>query len=126
MSEEKLVTKIRRISPSANVIDIHGEINAHSEQILKDAFSQATQNNIRTVIFNFTELAYLNSIGIGMLIMLVIRAQRQGVKIAGCGLSEHYQKIFQLTRLDQVIHIYESEEIALAYLEPFDLPEREY
>ncbi len=126
MSEEQLIIKTRRISPSANVIDIHGQMNAHAEQTLKDAFSQATQNNIRTVLFNFTELTYMNSIGIGMLVMLVIRAQRQGVKIAGCGLNEHYQNIFRLTRLDQVIHNYESEEIALASLEPFDLPEREY
>ena len=56
---------------------------------------------------------------------VTVRAQREGKNVAGYGLSEHYRKIFDLTRLDQVIPLYTSEAIALASAEPFDLPERE-
>jgi anti-sigma B factor antagonist len=70
-------------------------------------------------------VTYMNSFGIGMLIMLLIRARREGKNIVGYGLDQHYRSIFELTRLDQVIPIYSNEEIALAYAEPHDLPERE-
>lgn len=126
MPENQLETKVRRISPFANVIDIHGQIDMTADHILSEAFAQATQDNFRTVIFNFADMSYMNSIGIGLLIMLVVRGQRQGIKIAACGLNEHYQNIFRLTRLEQVIPNFTSEEIALSFLEPFDLPEREY
>ncbi|OGO14395.1 MAG: hypothetical protein A2Y53_09195 [Chloroflexi bacterium RBG_16_47_49] len=125
MSGNKLTVTVRRISPFANVIDISGEINSFSEKGLSDAFSQAIKEHIRTVILNFTDLAYINSFGIGMLITLLIRAQREGKKIVGYGLKDHYRKIFEITRLDQVIPIHSSEEIALAFAEPMDLPERE-
>lgn len=126
MSEPKLTTSVRRASHLANVIDIHGEISSISEKALNEAYTQATQGNFRTIIFNFSDLSYMNSVGIGMLVTLLIRARREGKKIVGYGLNEHYKKIFEITRLDQVIPIYSSEEIALAFAEPHDLPEREY
>jgi anti-sigma B factor antagonist len=126
MSENKLTAVVRRASPLANIIDIQGDINSFSEKSLSDAYARATEGNLRTLIFNFSGLTYMNSFGIGMLVMLLIRAKREGKNVVGYGLNEHYRNIFELTRLDQVIPIYSSEAIALANAEPFDLPEREY
>lgn len=126
MSQDKLSATVRKVSPYANVIDIKGEISSLSEQALTAAYAKATEGNIRTVIFNFTGLDYMNSFGIGMLVMLLIRARREGKNIVGYGLSDHYKNIFEVTKIDQVIPIYSTEAIALASAEPFDLPEREY
>ncbi len=124
--EQKLVATVRKASPFANVIDVSGEISSFSEKALTEAYAQAIQGNIRTVIFNFTGLSYMNSIGIGMLVTLLIRARREGKNIVGYGLSEHYRTIFELIQLDKVIPIFATEAIALASAEPYDLPEREY
>lgn len=125
MSENKLIVSVRQVSPYVNVIDIQGEISSFSETALTSAYTKAVEGNIRTVIFNFTNMTYLNSMGIGMLVTLLIRAKREGKTVVGYGLIDHYLKIFELTRLDQVIPIYPSEEIALASANPLDLPERE-
>ena len=63
---------------------------------------------------NFTDLQYMNSSGIGLLIMLLIRAQRQGQQMLAFGLREHYAQIFELTRLNEAIQVFESEAEALA------------
>jgi len=126
MSENELTATVRRVSPFANVIDIHGDITHFSENALTEAYTQAVQDKVRSLIINFSNMAYMNSSGIGMLVKLLIRARREGKNIVGYGLSEHYCNIFEITRLDQVIPIYSTEEIALASAEPFDLPEREY
>lgn len=126
MSEGKLTATVRKISPYASAIDIQGEISSLSEKALSEAYEKAIQGNIRTVIFNFQGMAYMNSLGIGTLVTMIIHARRQGKHIAGYGLSEHYRNLFSLTRIDQVIPIYDSQEIALASTEPEDLPEREY
>lgn len=126
MAEEKLIATVRQANPRVNVIDIQGEINAFSEQPLTEAYKQAVNDNVNTVIFNFTGMTYMNSFGIGMLIVLLVRAKREGKNVVGYGLNEHFKKIFNLTRLDQVIPIHSNEEIALASAEPHDLPEREY
>ncbi len=126
MPEHKLDATVRKASPFANVIDINGEISSLSEKALSEAYTQAIQGNIRTVIFNFTGLSYMNSIGIGMLVTLLIRARREGKNIVGYGLSEHYRNIFELIQLDKVIPVFATEATALASAEPYDLPEREY
>ncbi len=79
-----------------------------------ESYAQATTAGARTILVNFSELEYMNSSGIGLLVTLLIRANRQGQKIAAFGLSPHYKDIFELTRLDEAIHIYDTEEAALA------------
>ena len=49
----------------------------------------------------------MNSGGIGLLVTLLVRAQRGGVRLLASGLSEHYREILSLTRLDEAIEIHE-------------------
>ena len=65
------------------------------------------------LVLNFDGLEYMNSGGIGMLVTLPVRANRQRQQLAAYGLSAHYREIFELTRLDEAITIYDSEESAL-------------
>ena len=95
---------------------IQGEITALAENPLMDAYIQATNGITRAVILDFTELDYMNSSGIGLLVTLLIRANRQNQKLMAIGLNEHYQQIFELTRLDEAISIYDDEAAALATL----------
>jgi anti-sigma B factor antagonist len=45
---------------------------------------------------------------------LLVRAQRQGQSVLAYGLTDHYRQIFELTRLDEAVHIHDSEADALA------------
>ena len=56
----------------------------------------------------------MNSSGIGLLVTLLVRAQRNRQRILAYGLSEHYRQIFELTRLDEVISIHDTEAAAIA------------
>lgn len=125
MPDQKLKCTIRSAGPSVNVIDIEGEISSLSEKDLSEAYAQATQGHIRTVLLNFSGLEYMNSLGIGLLVMLLIRARRENRRILGYGLSDHYRHLFKITRLDEAIPLYENEANALAFADPMDLPERE-
>jgi anti-anti-sigma regulatory factor len=56
----------------------------------------------------------MNSSGIGLLVTLLIRVSRQQQHILAYGLNEHYQHIFEVTRLDEAIGVQASEPAALA------------
>lgn len=112
MSEAKLRLNVRRVGSRASIIDVEGEITAAAEAALTDAHKQA--RDAKSVVLNFEGLEYMNSSGIGLLVTLLIRANRQGQRLLAVGLSEHYRHIFELTRLDEAIRIYGSEEEALA------------
>jgi len=105
---------VRRNSPSVSVIDIQGEVSAFAEDVLMAAYAEAATPTTRHIVLNFTGLEYMNSSGIGLLVTLLIRANRQKQKMLAYGLSDHYRQIFELTRLNEAIGLYDSEAAALA------------
>ena len=96
------------------VIAIEGELTAASEDALSAAFTEATSGGERVVLMDFSGLEYMNSGGIGLLVTLLVRANRQGQRLLACGLDDHYRQILELTRLDEAITIYADEADALA------------
>ena len=105
---------VRQVAPSASVVDITGEITAGSEATLMDAYTRASGNGVKSIILNFEGLDYMNSSGIGLLVTLLVRAQRQRQDLLAYGLNDHYRQIFELTRLDEAVTIHEDEKKALA------------
>ena len=114
MTTPTLSLDVRPVGGHAAVIDIRGEVTAASEQPLAAAYDEATQGGAQSLILNFSGLEYMNSSGIGMLVTLLVRANRQQQKLAAYGLTDHYRQIFELTRLDEAIGIFEDETSALA------------
>jgi anti-sigma B factor antagonist len=114
MTQGTLTMDVRRIDDSVAVLDIKGEITAFSEDALMDAYTGAAAEGTRAVILNFTGLEYMNSGGIGLLVTVLVRANRAKQKLLAYGLSEHYRQIFELTRLDEAIGIYATEDEAIA------------
>lgn len=112
MSEPPLTFGLREVEPGIAIIDVHGDVTPVAEAALTDAHAQA--GGARAVILNFTDLAYMNSGGIGLLVTLLVRAQRQKQRLLAFGLTDHYRQIFQLTRLDDVVGIHDDEAAAIA------------
>ncbi len=113
VTEPNVQMQVRQ-EPGASVIAIRGEVTGFAEEALMSAYNAASENGGRVIILDFSELEYMNSTGIGLLVTLLIRTQRQQQRLLACGLSEHYRQIFDLTRLNEAIGIYESPDEALA------------
>ena len=103
-----------RHEDGCGIIDIVGDITIKAEDSLMNAYHKSTAGGRNNIILNFTNLEYMNSTGIGLLVTLLIRAQRHKQHIFAYGLDEHYQQIFELTRLDEAIKTCASEAEALA------------
>ncbi len=114
MPQANVVMHTRHITPTTSIIDIQGDISAFAEQELMRAYNEANTPTTRTIILNFTGLEYMNSSGIGLIVTLLIRINRQKQRMLAYGLSDHYQHIFELTRLNDAIKIFDSESAALA------------
>ena len=114
MDESPTRMDIRKADRLTAVIDISGDVTAASEAILMSAYEEAARQGARRLVLNFSGLEYMNSGGIGMLVTLLVRANRHNQQLAAFGLSHHYREIFELTRLDEAITIYDSERSALA------------
>jgi anti-sigma B factor antagonist len=112
MNAPVITMDVRRIGDEVAVVDIKGEVTAACEPVMMSAYEAASHTS--RLVLNFTGLEYMNSGGIGMLVTLLVRANRQRQQLAAYGLSEHYREIFELTRLDEAITIYDDEASALS------------
>jgi anti-sigma B factor antagonist len=113
MADMAVTMTSRSISVTVSVIDIEGDVTSAAETVLMDAYQEAGAEKIKTVVLNFGGLAYMNSGGIGMLVTLLVRANRHKQKLLAFGLNDHYRQIFELTRLDEAIGIHDTEAEAL-------------
>lgn len=113
MAEANLTMNVRKANAGTSIIDIQGDITGSSEEILMAAYYQASNGGVRSIVLNFNDLDYMNSSGIGLLVTMLIRVQRQKQNLLAYGLSDHYQQIFELTRLNEAIGIYDAEAAAI-------------
>jgi anti-sigma B factor antagonist len=114
MANVNLTTQVRKINDQLSVVDINGEVTGFAESILMNAYLQASSGTNHAILFNFNGLEYMNSSGIGLLVTILVRGQRQKQRLMACGLSEHYRQIFELTRLSEAIGLFITEEDAIA------------
>ncbi len=114
MAQGTVSFAVRQLTDTASAIDIQGDVTAGSEDALMDAYNEVTESGARVVLLDFTALEYMNSGGIGLLVTLLVRANRQRQRLLACGLNDHYRQIFELTRLDEAVAIYATEAEALA------------
>ena len=111
MAEATATFEVRRNGP-ASIIDIRGDVTAGSEAVLMSAYEET--GDARAIVLNFSDLAYMNSGGIGLLVTLLVRSNRHSQRLLAFGLSDHYRQIFELTRLDEAVGIHDTESDALA------------
>ena len=110
----KVKIRVRQAGPNTCILEVHGELTTFAEEQLMSAYNEACDQNVHNILLNFNGLEYMSSSGIGLLVTLLIRAQRQEKRLLACGLNEHYRHLFQLTRLNEAISIHPDEPSALA------------
>ena len=113
MTQANVTMSVRPVTTRTSIIDISGEVNGFAEDALTKAYAEASSPTTHAIVLNFEHLEYMNSSGIGLLVTFLIRANRQKQRLLAYGLSEHYQHIFELTRLNEAIGIYDTEAEAI-------------
>ena len=88
MPEATATFEVRRQGPAA-IVDIRGDVTAGSEEVLMSAYEET--GDATAIVLNFTDLSYMNSGGIGLLVTLLVRANRQSQQLLAFGLSDHYR-----------------------------------
>jgi anti-anti-sigma factor len=98
------------------VIDLAGDVNSAAENALDVGYEEAAAVG-SDVALNFTDVDYINSTGIALIVGLLARARKNGIGVRAFGLSEHYRGIFEITRLADFMTITDDEDGAMGTAE---------
>lgn len=95
------------------VIDLFGDIDGFADAALDAAYTEAELPETVATLLNFSKVGYINSTGIALIVGLLARARKAHRRLVTCGLSDHYQEIFSITRLSDFMSVFPDEESAL-------------
>src|SRR5215216_352221 len=56
MPEAQVKMNVRKASDKTRIIDVEGELTAFAEDVLMDAYNQASDGEVRAIILNFENL----------------------------------------------------------------------
>ena len=99
--EIKSNTLILRVSG-----DLIGEDNGIT---LVEAVSEAVNHKVLTCIIDISELRYINSSGIGVLITILTKFRNKGGDVYLMSPSENVKKLLVITKLNAIFQIIQSE-----------------
>lgn len=96
------------------IFDIKGELDAKAAPEFKERIMEKINQGFHRVLVNLSDITYLDSAGLGVLVSGLKIATRQNGDLRMWGLQEEVRNIFQLTRLNKVFQIYDTEDQAMA------------
>ncbi len=100
------------------IVKIDGDIDHHICESLRHQIDDQLQDlRCKHILFSFTNVSFMDSSGIGVLIGRYKLVQKLGGLIAVAGANEKVQQIFQLSALDKLFPNFATEQEAIAYLE---------
>lgn len=98
------------ISVEANLLG--EQSNAPVMELLKTHLEGGTKK----VLFNLSEMKFINSTGLGMLLTAVTKTRNAGGELAICSLPEQMKKLLQMTKLESAFVVHTDETSALSFL----------
>jgi anti-anti-sigma factor len=83
--------------------DMYGSLTPVDLQNMLDFQSTPSEELPALNILDLTEVPYMDSTGLGMIVKHYVRCQGKGVRMVAAGASERVLELFKLTKMDGVI-----------------------
>ena len=97
------------------VLDVRGHMTlGENEASLFQYASRLVDDGHRRLVLNLQHVAYIDSVGIGEIVRTFLHLGHRGGTMAVCSLSARTREVLLATRLDTVIHMFDTEEQAIA------------
>ncbi len=93
-----------------------GDVSSASRDAILGSYESLSKSETRQIILDFQKVEYLNSSGIALVIQVLMEAGKAGQKIAICGLSAHFTKVFTMVGITKYATLYPDEPAALTAL----------
>jgi anti-anti-sigma factor len=103
---------VRTVDAGTTVLDIHGNIDNGFAPILSNTHSRFAAT-VRNILLNFADVPQVSISGMNTLVIFFFQARQRGQRIRAYGLNGAHRQIFRLTRLDEVMPLFQQESDAL-------------
>ncbi len=97
----------KKVEPDIAVIEMTGRITMGSDsQKIEWGLSELLKDNQKKVIFDLTEVTFLDSSGIGILMMCHAKLKKAGGSLRIAGARGMVQETLELTSVHKIVRLY--------------------
>ena len=111
MAELLIETRTERGVP---IIDLRGEVDSYNSPTLRDRMIHLIEGGNAVLVLNMRDVDYIDSTGLGTLVVGLKRATERGGAIRIICNNEQILKVFSMTGLVKVFAIFDDETAALS------------
>lgn len=96
------------------IYSVKGDIDINSSPEVRKNLEKPINEKTMKIIINLTEVSYIDSSGLATLVEVLKRTRGYGGKIKLSNLAAKVKSLFEITKLEKLFEIYDTEEEASA------------
>ena len=104
--------------PKAAIFQIKGRLDAGSTPELEKKVLLSLDRGVRYLVLDFSELDYINSAGLRVLVMGYQRLNPRGGRIIICGVRDYIAEIFDISGYNRIFSMQSDIREALLEIDP--------
>ncbi len=102
---------------SVKIVDLKGEVDLYNSPSLRVEFNSLLKKKEKAILINLKQVSYIDSSGLATFVELLQKMSAYGGKLKLSGLGRSIRNVFEVSRLDGVFSILDSEAGALKSFE---------
>jgi anti-sigma B factor antagonist len=97
-----------------SVVGLNGRIVLGEESVaLRETVKGLMAAGKKKVVLNMSNVTYIDSVGLGILVATYVSAKTQGASIRLCALGHKFREVLQITRLLTIFDVYDTQAAAV-------------
>jgi anti-sigma B factor antagonist len=96
------------------IYEVKGDIDINSSPDVRDVFERGVKDKITKIIVNLNSVSYIDSSGLATLVEMLKKTRLYGGNLRLSNLAPKVKSLFEITKLEKLFEIFETEEEAAA------------
>ncbi|WP_348771084.1 STAS domain-containing protein [Pseudodesulfovibrio sp. zrk46] len=95
------------------ILAVGGNLDAEGTQAMEEKVVGLLESGETSLLFDFSDLDYINSSGLRVLVLAYQRLKKSSGKVAICGIKDYIQEVFEVSGYDKIFPLYPNKNDAL-------------
>ena len=96
------------MSSVVQIIEPKGILDGTKASDFRDNIDRSIKNGAAIILVDFKDVTFMDSSGLGLLVLSLKTVRKAGSKIFLCSINEQVKMLFELTSMDGVFEIFDN------------------
>lgn len=101
---------------NCSAVLLEGRLDSNTSETLAQQLTDTLDSGQHRVVVNFSQLAYISSAGLRVLLMAAKRVKTESGSLILCGMQEHIREVFEISGFLQILTVTDTQQQAEAMI----------